>query len=289
MDPATIIGIVVAFGALYAMLTIEGAYVSSLLLPAPMILVFGATIAVGIAGGTVRDTITAFKALPGAFRGKTTPPVQVIDQVVGIAETARKSGLLALEQEADNVSDPFLRGALQNIADGTDGDELRMLLEDEIATKARSGRSASKFFTSLGGYAPTVGIIGTVVSLTHVLENLDTPETLGPMIAAAFVATLWGLLSANFLWLPIGARLRRLSDIEIDRLTLLMEGVLAVQAGSQPRLLGERLRAMVPLEDLPKGEAKAKAAGVAGEAPTGKVKTKSKGKKATAEDTAEAA
>ena len=289
MDPATIIGIVVAFGALYAMLTIEGSYVSSLLLPAPMILVFGATLAVGIAGGTVRDTITAFKALPGAFRGKTTPPVQVIDQVVGIAETARKSGLLALEQEADNVSDPFLRGALQNIADGTDGDELRMLLEDEIATKARSGRNASKFFTSLGGYAPTVGIIGTVVSLTHVLENLDTPETLGPMIAAAFVATLWGLLSANFLWLPIGARMRRLSDIEIDRLTLLMEGVLAVQAGSQPRLLGERLRAMVPLEDLPKGEAKIKAAGAAGDAPGGKAKTKSKGKNATAEVNVEAA
>ena len=289
MDPATLIGIALAFGALVAMITLENSSVMSILLPAPMILVFGATIAVGIAGGTIRDTISAFKALPGAFRGKTTPPVQVIDQVVGIAETARKSGLLALEQEADNVSDPFLRGALQSIADGTDGDELRMQLEDGIATKAKSGRNASKFFNSLGGYAPTVGIVGTVVSLTHVLENLDTPETLGPMIAAAFIATLWGLLSANFLWLPIGARLRRLSDIEIDRLTLLMEGVLAIQAGSQPRLLGERLRAMVPLEDLPKGEAKAKAAGVAGEAPAGKGKTKSKGKKATAEETAAAA
>ena len=290
MDPATLIGILLAFGALVAMITLEHSSVMSILLPAPMILVFGATVAVGIAGGTVRDTISAFKALPGAFRGKITPPVQVIDQVVGIAETARKSGLLALEQEADNVSDPFLRGALQNIADGTDGDELRMLLEDEIATKAKSGRSASKFFMSLGGYAPTVGIVGTVVSLTHVLENLSTPETLGPMIATAFVATLWGLLSANFLWLPIGARLRRLSDIEIDRLTLLMEGVLAVQSGSQPRLLRERLRAMVPLEDLPKAQANAKAAGAAADdAPAGKVKTKSKGKKSMVEDNAEAA
>jgi chemotaxis protein MotA len=286
VDPATIIGIVVAFGALYAMLTIEGSYVSSLLLPAPMILVFGATIAVGVAGGTIRDAVNAFKALPRAFRGKTTPPVQVIDQVVGIAETARKSGLLALEQEADNVTDPFLRGALQNIADGTDGDELRILLEDEIATKAKSGRSASRFFTSLGGYAPTVGIIGTVVSLTHVLENLDTPETLGPMIAAAFVATLWGLLSANFLWLPVGARLRRLSDIEIDRLTLQMEGMLAVQSGIQPRLLGERLRAMVAAEDLPKANAKGKAVGdIPGEAAGRKVKKS----KSTVKNSAEAA
>lgn len=250
MDPATLIGIVLAFGALFAMITLEGSHITSILLPAPMILVFFATIAVGIAGGTIKDLVVAVKALPRAFRGKTTPPQLVIDQVVGLAETARSKGLLALEEEAANVDDPFLRGALQNIADGTDGDELRDMLEDEISTRAKSDRTASKFYMSLGGYAPTIGIVGTVVSLTHVLENLDSPDTLGPMIAAAFVATLWGLLSANFLWLPIGSRLKRLSDLEVERMTLLMEGALAVQAGSQPRVLGERLRAMVPAEAL---------------------------------------
>jgi chemotaxis protein MotA len=250
MDPATIIGIVVAFGALIAMLTIEGSSVMAILLPAPMILVFFATIAVGIAGGTIKDLIVALKAVPGAFKGKTTHPQEIIDRVVALAEKARSEGLLSLEQEADDVEDPFLRGALQNIADGTDGEELRILLEDEIETAAKSGRTAAKLFTSMGGYAPTVGIIGTVVSLTHVLENLSTPATLGPMIASAFVATLWGLLSANFLWLPIGARLKRLTDLEVERMTLLMEGVLALQAGSQPRLLGERLRAMVPASAL---------------------------------------
>ncbi|TFD47257.1 motility protein A [Cryobacterium frigoriphilum] len=261
MDPATLIGLLVAFGALVAMITLEGSSVMSILLPAPMVLVFGATIAVGIAGGTLKDFVTAVKALPGAFRGKTTPPHRVIDQVVALAEKARSSGLLALEQEADKVDDPFLRRALRNIADGTDGDELRILLEDEIATKAKSDRTASKFFMALGGYAPTVGIVGTVVSLTHVLENLSTPDELGPMIATAFVATLWGLLSANFIWLPIGSRLKRLTEIEVDRMTLLMEGALAVQAGSQPRLLGERLRAMVaesaPVRDTGKGTNKA--------------------------------
>lgn len=257
MDPATLIGLLIAFGALFAMISLEGSSVMSILLPAPMILVFGATIAVGIAGGTLQDFFTAFKALPAAFRGKTTPPHQVINQVVSLAETARSSGLLSLEQEADKVDDPFLRGALRNIADGTDGDELRMLLEDEIASKAKSDRTASKFFMALGGYAPTVGIVGTVVSLTHVLENLSTPDELGPMIATAFVATLWGLLSANFIWLPIGSRLKRLAEIEVDRMTLLMEGALAVQAGSQPRLLGERLRAMVAEVPSAKGGGKA--------------------------------
>ena len=252
MDPATIIGLVVAFGALFAMITLEGSSITAILLPAPIILVFGATLAVGIAGGTIKDAISAFKALPSAFTGKTSKPQATIDQLVTLAEKARSDGLLSLEQEADGIDDPFLKGALQNVADGTDGEELRILLEDELATKAKSQRNAAKYFTTMGGYAPTVGIIGTVVSLTHVLENLSTPDHLGPMIAAAFVATLWGLLSANFIWLPIGARLRRLSDLDVERMTLTMEGVLAIQAGSQPRLLGERLRAMVPADQLAK-------------------------------------
>jgi chemotaxis protein MotA len=265
MDLATIIGIGLAFGSLYAMITIEGAHVSSLLLPAPMILVFFATIAIGVAGGTIKDAIASFKQVPAAFKGRTYKPQEVIDQVVGLAEKARSDGLLALEQEADQVDDPFLKGALQNIADGTDGEELRVMLEDEIESRASVGRTAAKFFGALGGYAPTVGIIGTVVSLTHVLENLSEPDELGHMIAAAFVATLWGLLSANFIWLPIGTRIKRLNEIDQERMVLLMEGVLAVQAGSQPRLLGERLKAMVPAESLKadkpaKGEAGAKKA-----------------------------
>lgn len=256
MDPATLIGLLLAFGALFAMIFLEGAHVTAILLPAPMVLVFGATIAVGIAGATLSDALLAVKALPRAFTAKVPKPQEVIDKVVSLAEKARSDGLLSLEQEADDAGDPFLKGALQNIADGTDGEELRILLEDEIATTAKTDRTAAKFFTTMGGYAPTIGIIGTVVSLTHVLENLSSPDKLGPMIATAFVATLWGLLSANFIWLPIGFRLRRLSDLEVERMTLLMEGMLAVQAGSQPRLLGERLRAMVPSNALPKEDAK---------------------------------
>ncbi|HEV7956136.1 MAG: Flagellar motor protein MotA [Microbacteriaceae bacterium] len=252
MDPATLIGIIGAFGALLAMILMEGASPTSVLLPAPMILVFGATIFVGIASTTLPDALQAAKALPGAFTGKVTRPHTVIDQMVEVAEVARRQGLLALEQEADRIDDPFAKAALQGVADGMDADELAVLLEDKIATHERAAKQAAKFYTSMGGYAPTIGIIGTVVSLTHVLENLSSPEELGHLIAAAFVATLWGVLSANFLWLPIGGRLSRLADLEVQRMTLTMEGVLAVQAGSQPRVLGERLRALVPPHELPK-------------------------------------
>jgi chemotaxis protein MotA len=246
MDPATLIGLLLAFGSVYVMVTLEGAHIEALLLPAPMVLVFGATLAVGLAGNTLRDFMQAFKDLPRAFTAKPAKPQDSIDQLVGFAEKARIEGLLALEDEAGKTGDPFLARALQNIADGTDAEELRTLMDDEIDTKIRRDRVSSKFFASLGGYAPTIGIIGTVVSLTHVLENLSTPDHLGPMIATAFVATLWGLVSANFLWLPFSSRLKRLSDLEVERMTLQMEGMLAVQNGTQPLLLAERLRAMVP-------------------------------------------
>lgn len=245
MDPSLIIGLFLAFGSVVAVVTLEGSHISSLILPPPMILVFGATIAVGLAGNTIKDTIKAFKAVPRAFLGKAPKPQASIAGMIALAEKARAEGLLALEAEASGTKDPFLSGALQNVADGTDAEELRILMEDQIATTARSDHADSKFFAALGGYAPTMGIIGTVVSLTHVLENLSSPDELGPMIASAFVATLWGLMSANFMWLPISARIARLSELEIERMTLVMEGVLAVQGGAQPLLLADRLRAMV--------------------------------------------
>lgn len=256
MDPATIIGILIAFGSVLAMVTMEGANVSSLLLPPPMVLVFGATLAVGLAGSTLKDVLHAFKSVPAAIKGKTVNPMDSIEQIVSLAEKARSEGLLSLESEAQETKDKFLSGALQNIADGTDGEDLRQMLEDEIHSKKVSDHTASKFFKALGGYAPTVGIIGTVVSLTHVLENLSDPGNLGPMIASAFVATLWGLLSANFLWLPMGDRIAKISDLDIDRMTLLMEGVLAVQAGGQPLLMRERLKSMVPPYKLKAASAK---------------------------------
>ena len=244
MDLAMIIGLAGAFGSLVAMVFIEHASLTSLLLAGPMVLVFGATIAVGIAGSTVADAIKAFTSIPKALKGKRPDLEATIDQLIALTDKARHHGLLSLEDEAATVTDPFLKAALQGVADGADSEDLRGLLEDEIATQSKRDRTSAKFFSALGGYAPTIGIVGTVVSLTHVLANLSTPSKLGPMIASAFVATLWGLLSANFIWLPLGSRLHRLSDLEVDRMNLILEGVLAIQSGMPSRALGERLKAM---------------------------------------------
>ena len=209
MDFAFVAGVVIAFGALYAMITMEGAHLSALFLPAPMILVLGSTIGVGIASHTVKDALSAFGSLGAMVRGPRSTPASVIPILVGYAEKARTEGLLRLEDELDGAPDDYTRRAVQALADGVDAEDLRTVMDDEIATVVGRRRVAAKFFSALGGYAPTIGIVGTVVSLTHVLENLSQPDELGHMIAAAFVATLWGLVSANFIWLPIGARLGR--------------------------------------------------------------------------------
>ncbi len=246
MDPAAIIGILLAFGALFGMITLEGTHLEALLLPAPILLVVGSTIFVTVAGGTMADAKRAALGLVRAFKGKPIPPRRTIDSLVGLAQQARDQGLLSLEAELAQTDDPFLRDALQAIVDGVDSEDLRATLEDQVATKAAQDRQQAKFFSDAGGYAPTIGIVGTVVSLVHVLENLADPSSLGPAIAAAFVATLWGVMTANFVWLPLANRLKRLSALEVDQMNLVIEGALAVQSGCQPRVLDERLSALVP-------------------------------------------
>jgi chemotaxis protein MotA len=246
MDPAGFIGLVVAFGAIFGALIMEGANPMSIMLPAPLLLVWVGTIGVGIAGHTLKDVLASFKAIPRALTSKVPDPTETVDTLVSLADRARREGLLALEDAARDINDPFLRGGLQAAIDGTDPDDLRLILEDKIATKRTRERMHSKYFQDMGGYAPTIGIIGTVISLVHVLENLSDPSSLGHSIAAAFVATLWGILSANVVWLPLGTRIRRISDLECAQMEVTLEGLLAVQAGANPRLVGERLRSLLP-------------------------------------------
>ncbi|MCI1641404.1 MAG: MotA/TolQ/ExbB proton channel family protein [Actinomyces sp.] len=246
MDPSGILGTVLALGAVMALMLVEGTGVSAIFLPGPMIIVFAGTIGAGIAGSTFNDVKLAVSNVPRALMGRVPSPEPIIAVLVSLAERARKEGLLALEDAMREIEDPFLRRGLGAAIDGTDAEDLRELLDNEIASARETGRCAAGFFQALGGYAPTIGIIGTVVSLVHVLENLTDVASLGPMIASAFVATLWGVLSANMIWLPLASRMRRLSSIACDQMELTMEGVLALQAGANPRMVGERLHSMLP-------------------------------------------
>ena len=246
MDPATIIGLVMAVVAIVAMITLEGGHIGAIFLPAPLILVFVGSIGAAMAGGLLSDAKAAAIALKRALLSKPASPDGTVEAVVGLAERARREGLLALETAVRDVEDDFLRQGLQAAIDGADPDELAEILSGKIDTKRKADHQSAKFYEAMGGYAPTVGIIGTVLGLVHVLENLSQPEKLGHLIAGAFVATLWGVGTANVMWLPIAARLKRLSEVECQQMELVVEGVLAIQSGMSPRVVQQRLASMLP-------------------------------------------
>jgi chemotaxis protein MotA len=251
MDPATLIGIVLAVASLLFMMIMEGSSPMAIVLLPAMVLVFGGTFGAAIAGSSMADV----KKVGGWFKqallpAKVPPITDRIQTLVTLAEKARKEGLLALEAQVKAIDDPFLKRGLQMGIDGTDPEELRTVLEGEIAAKKAEDKVGAKFFTAMGGYAPTIGIIGTVVGLIHVLENLDAPETLGPLIAGAFVATLWGVLSANLFWLPMGAKITRISELQAAQMELLVEGITEIQAGTSPRAVRQKLTSLVPPSEV---------------------------------------
>ncbi|MGA8210520.1 MAG: flagellar motor protein [Nocardioidaceae bacterium] len=246
MDKATLVGIVGAMGTIVVANVLEGGNPMSLLLIPPMILVFGGTIGAAVAGGTMADTKAAMQGMIRAFTWKGQPAADLVPVVVELASKARREGLLTLEDAVSDVDDDFLKRGVSLAVDGTDPEELREIMECELMAKKAGDKQVAKFYGDMGGYAPTIGIIGTVMGLVHVLENLSEPDKLGHLIAGAFVATLWGVLSANVIFLPIGNRLARISQIENSRMEMVIEGVLAVQAGANPRAVQQRLVSLLP-------------------------------------------
>ena len=246
MDPGTLAGIGLAFGAIFASMILEGGNPASIMLIPPIVLVFGGTFGAAMAGGMLKDFLGIVGSFQRVLLGKAVASDALVDDIVKLAEKARREGLLALEDAMKDVENPFLKKGLQLAIDGTDSDELSTILEAEVDAKRKADKAAAKIFEGMGGYAPTIGIIGTVIGLVHVLENLSDPSKLGHLIAGAFVATLWGVMSANVMWLPMGNKLKRLSEIECAQMELVIAGIINIQAGANPRLVAQKLRSLLP-------------------------------------------
>ena len=249
MDRATQIGVGAALAIVIGANVLEGGNPAALINIPAMLLVFGGTIGAAVAGGTMADAKGAVRSLVRAFTWKPTPPGELVPIVVKLADKARREGLLTLEDAVADVDDDFLKRGVSLAVDGTDPEELREILEAEVYGTKAAGKHSAKFFNDMGGYAPTIGIIGTVMGLVHVLENLSQPDKLGHLIAGAFIATLWGVLTANLIWLPLGSRLSRIAELEMARMEIVVEGVLAVQAGANPRVVAQRLTSLLPAHE----------------------------------------
>jgi chemotaxis protein MotA len=246
MKVSSVIGLVVAIAGLFLGATMEGSNPMAILNPSAKLIVLGGTLGAVITG-TSFDSV---KAIPKLYMKafNTAPPDlnAKVAELVGYAESARRDGLLALDEVTSSIEDPFTKKGLQLVVDGTDPDLVADILEGENDAMRKRHAAAVQPFDKAGGYAPTMGIIGTVFGLIHVLANLDKPATLGPSISAAFVATLIGVASANVIYLPIGARLKQLSQEELHARALIVEGILSIQAGDNPRVVQEKLITFVP-------------------------------------------
>ncbi len=246
MKAASLIGILVAMAGITVGGIMEGTSPTMLINIPAMLIVFGGTM-----GATMATVgMETMKKIPSLYKlvfNAPTPELGArVGLIVGFAERARRDGLLALESEVDSIEDPFTKKGLQLVVDGTDPDTLREILETEIDAMSARHKTGTDAFKQASGYAPTMGIIGTVMGLVHVLSNLSKPETLGPSISAAFIATLFGVGVANVVFLPVAGRLKALSDEEVEERTLLIEGIMAIQAGDNPRVVSEKLMSFVP-------------------------------------------
>ena len=244
-DLATILGIVVAVVGIIGGLLMEGGKIRDVAQVTAAMIVMGGTMGAVMVSTPIAVLIGAARRLKEVVLDASAPHHDLIEEMIGYATKARKQGLVSLEHVAAEITDPFLRKALNLAVDGADLQEIRKMLELEIAMAEHQAESEAKVFENAGGYAPTIGIIGAVLGLIQVMKNLANIEEVGHGIAVAFVATVYGVGSANLLFLPAATKIKIRSREESHRRELILEGVCGVVEGLNPKLLRIKLEAYV--------------------------------------------
>jgi chemotaxis protein MotA len=252
MDLATIIGVLTSVGAIGAAFWLEGGSADAVFLTAPILTVVGGTIGATTVTTSMQTVLKAPTYLRIALVGRGHPIQDTIDMIVRLSERARREGILGLEARLADISDLFFRKAVQLVIDGTEVTDLREVLETEIAYIEQRHKRGIDFFQKAGGFAPTMGILGTVLGLVHTLANAGDAARMATAIAAAFIATLWGVGLANLFFLPIADKLRLRHKEEVAYQELIVEGVVALQSGDSPRNIRARLMSFVPPSQRPK-------------------------------------
>lgn len=241
MDILSVLGVIIGFAALLGGNFIEGGSIYSLLNGPAALIVIGGTLGAALLQTPKQSLKRALKVLPWVFRPPLNPFKAGVAQIVSWAVAARKEGLLGLEHLADNEPDRFARKGLQLLVDGNEPEVIRRIMETELLIDEQRDQDAIKFYESMGGYAPTIGIIGAVMGLIHVMRNLADPEQLGPGIAIAFVATIYGVALANLLFLPVANKLRMCINERSQYRELFIEGIIAIADGENPRSIEMKL------------------------------------------------
>lgn len=242
MDRASVLGLLLGVGAIVGGNVLEGGKINSILQITAAVIVFGGTLGATLVSYPLSDIGKAVSALREVFSGAKVDYEASIKDIIRYSNIARRKGIVALETEIPKIEDHFLKKALGLAVDGIGLKILKETMEQENITYEDEKRRAAKVYETAGGFAPTIGIIGAVLGLIHVMENLSDPSKLGTGIAVAFVATVYGVGSANLLFLPISKKLIHKLNSELYRREMILEGVIGILSGINPHYLGERLR-----------------------------------------------
>ena len=246
MDLATVIGLAMAWGALFLSLGLEGGSPKDLVNAPAFVLVMFGTIGATTIGSSMKTLLSLPSILRNAMVTNALDPGDIIDQMVDFARIARREGVLALDEAASKVENKFMRKGVELVVDGTPSVMVREILETEIVAMQERHKVGETVFTTLGGFSPTLGIIGTVMGLISMLAKLNEPGKMGHSIAAAFIATLYGVAFANLIYLPVAAKLRSKTAEEVIVYEMIIEGVMSIQAGDNPRIVEMRMVAYLP-------------------------------------------
>jgi len=245
MDIVSIFGILLAFSAIIGGQILEGGNVNSLLQLTAFIIVFGGTIGAIMLQSSPNIFFEGMRLAKWIIFPPKAVPQLLIEQVMTWSNLARKGGLLALESQLDDLEDAFTKKGLQMLVDGGEPEKIRAALEVEITTYEKHHLDASRVWQAAGGYAPTIGILGAVLGLIHVMENLSDPSKLGGGIAVAFVATVYGVGSANLFFLPMSNKLKYLIEQEVVMREMLIEGLVSIANGENPRVIESKLQGYI--------------------------------------------
>ncbi len=235
--------------AIIAGQALEGGNIGSLMQLTAFMIVIGGTISAVMLQSTPKQFAAGVRMLKWIFQPPVLDHDKMIREIINWSQTARKGGLLALEGYINLQKDPFIKKALQMLVDGAEPDTLRSVMDVEISMFEHARKQAARIWESAGGYAPTMGILGAVLGLIHVMENLSDPSKLGAGIAVAFVATVYGVGSANLLFLPIANKLKHLIASEVALKELVVEGLVSIANGENPRIIESRLKGFLAMHE----------------------------------------
>ena len=245
MDIFAIIGTFLGIGFILTGQAMEGGNIGQLLQITAAFIVLGGTTGAIVLSFPAKTLISALKYLKDVYMPPKSDFNELITEIGGFATKARKEGIIALEKEANNASDPLLTLGLGAVADGTDPTLVREMMENQLSQEEQAVHNAAKVYESFGGYSPTLGIIGAVMGLIQVMQNLSDPSKLGAGIAVAFVATIYGLFAANLVMIPLGTRIKFIYQDVFLYKNMIVEGVLSIQAGESPVLIERKLRSFI--------------------------------------------